>query len=91
MSRKVLALNEGFRRKTGLVERILPKIRYVGMIPLGALPQGQLLVGATYIALGAYVLFPAGDYVDFTEIRFLDRVPGLRRVVEADLASAEGG
>ena len=89
VSRKVLALNDGFQRKTSLIDKILPKIRYVGMIPGAALPGGQLLVAAAYLALGGYVLFLGADYLDSTGIRFLDRVPGVRRIVEESLAPPE--
>jgi hypothetical protein len=89
VSRMILALNNAFQRKTGLIDKILPKIRYVGMIPGAALPAGQLLMAAAYIALGGYVLFLGGDYLDSTHIRFLDRVPGVRRVVEKNLAAQE--
>jgi hypothetical protein len=42
------------------------------------------LVGA-YLALGVYVIAAGGDYVDAPRLQLLDRVPGVRVVVETRL------
>jgi hypothetical protein len=39
------------------------------------------------MVLGVYIVAAGGDYVDAPRLQFLNRVPGVRRVVEARLAS----
>lgn len=79
-------LNDALGKQTNLVEKILPKLKWAALIPAAALPQGQLLMAAAYIVLSGYVILNAADYVDAPRLQRLDRVPGVRRVIETHLA-----
>jgi hypothetical protein len=84
-------LKEGFRRQADLVSTILPKLKWLGVIPAATVPQGQLLLAAAYIVLGGYVILLGADYVDAQRVQWLDRVPGVRRVVKVNLKPPQGG
>jgi hypothetical protein len=88
---QVGGLDDAFRKQTGLVDRIMSTLRYLTLIPAAALPQGKLLLAIGYVMMGAYVILVGGDYVDARRLGKLDRVPGVRRVVEMNLASGQGG
>ena len=49
------------------------------------MPQGQLLLAASYIVLGSYVILAGGDAVDAPLLELFDRTPGVRCVVDANL------
>jgi hypothetical protein len=83
---KVSGLNEAFRKQTGLVDKILPKLKYLTLIPAARLPQGKVVLAAAYLLLTGYVILVGGDYVDAPDLDKLDRVPGVRREVEVNLA-----
>jgi len=82
---QVDTLKERFARQTNLVDQIVPKLKWAALIPAAALPQGQLLLAAAYIALGGYVVLLGADYVDAENVHWLDRLPGVRRVVTMTL------
>jgi len=44
-----------------------------------------LVLTALYIVLGGYVIVAGADYVDAHKLSLLNRVPGVRRVVESTL------
>jgi hypothetical protein len=83
--RAVQGLDETFRRRTGLVYKILPYTKYLNLLSAAAFPQGKLLVAVVYILLSGYVILTGADCVDAPRFKFLDRVPGVYRVVEANL------
>jgi hypothetical protein len=88
---QVDSLKDKFRRQTNLVDKILPKLKWLAVIPAATLPQGQLLLAAAYIVLGGYVTLLGADYVDAQKFHWMDRVPGVRRAVMVNLESPEGG
>jgi len=81
-------LNGQYQQQIGLIEKLLRGLRLLGSVPVAALPQGTLLLAATYIVLGGYVILAGADYVDAQKLAGLGRVPGVRKVVESNLASA---
>jgi len=81
-------LNDQYQQQIGLIEKLLRGLRLLGSVPAAALPQGTLLLAATYIVLGGYVILAGADYVDAQKLAGLGRVPGVRKVVESNLASA---
>jgi hypothetical protein len=83
---KVSGLNEAYRKQTGLVDKILPKLKYVTLIPAAKLPQGKVVLAAAFILMTGYVILVGGDYVDAPNLDKLDRVPGVRLEVELSLA-----
>jgi len=80
------ALEAAYRKQIELVGKILKVCKYVKLVPAVALPQGQLVLAAVYILVGGYVVLAGGDYVDAQRLKLIDRVPGVRRVLEASLA-----
>jgi hypothetical protein len=80
-------MNDTFRSKTGLIDKILPKIKYLTFIPAAALPQAKLVMAAAYLLMGGYVILVGGDYVDAPGLDRLDRVPGVRQVIEATIVA----
>jgi hypothetical protein len=49
------------------------------------LPQGTLVFVAIYLLIGGYVVLAGGEYVDAQRLKRIDRVPGVRKVVEMKL------
>jgi hypothetical protein len=82
---QVSGLNAAFRVQADLVSKILIMLQYLTRVPTAVLPQGKLLLAAVYVLMGGYVILVGGDYVDARSLEKLDRVPGVRRVVEMNL------
>ena len=85
---RVDGLEASFAQQIDLSEKLLQGLKYLSFVPAAALPQGRLLMAAAYIVLGAYVVWAGGDYVDARHLERLDRVPGVRHIVETHLAAA---
>ncbi len=79
-------LNNRYRQQMDLIEKFLKGVRILGGISVAVLPMSKLLVAAAYIMLAGYVIFTGADYVDAQRLKLLDRVPGVRQVVEINLA-----
>jgi len=88
---QVGGLSERYRQQTELVDTILDKAQWLAAIPAAAVPKVHLLLGAVYLMLAGYVIFVGADYVDAPRVGWLDRVPGVRRVIEDNLAAPQGG
>ena len=50
-----------------------------------AIPQAAVLLAAAYIAITGYAVLAGADYVDAERAKLLNRVPGVRQVVEQSL------
>jgi len=83
---KVNGLNEAYRKQTGLVDKILPKMKYVTLIPAAKLPQAKVVLAAAYVLMCGYVIYLGGDYVDAPDLERFNRIPGVRLEVETNLA-----
>lgn len=85
-------LEGAHRRQIKLADKLLSGFGLLGGVPLPTLPALKLALAAAHIALGAYVVLSAADYVDAQRLKLIDRVPGVSRVVVARLAvpGAEG-
>ena len=79
------ALGGKFGQQIGTIDKLLKGLRLFGAIPTTVVPQGKLLMAAAYLVIGGYVVLTGADFVDAPNLRWLDRVPGVRRVVEANL------
>jgi hypothetical protein len=88
--RGVSGLDAAYRKQISWAEKVLQGLKWFGTLSTAVLPQGQLIFGTLYITLGAYVIFVGADYVDSPNLTLLDCVPGVRRVVETNLATALG-
>ena len=80
-------LNEDCARQINLVDKLLKGMKYLGAA-VTVLPYGSLVVAATYVAICGYVVLNGADYVDADRVKMLDRVPGVRQVVVANLVVA---
>lgn len=80
-------LDEAYAQQVALAEKILAKVRFLALIPIGALPQGRLLMAAVYLVLAGYIVLCGADYVDSPRLTLLKRVPGVRDVVTAQLGA----
>lgn len=78
-------LDTSYRKQINLADKLLRGLGFLGGVPVTVLPQGKVLLAAVYIVLGAYVLLAGADYVDAQRLKLLDRVPGVRQVVETNL------
>jgi hypothetical protein len=79
-------LDSAFHQQIKLAEKLLKGLRFVGGVTAAALPASKLLLAGVYMVLGVYIVAAGGDYVDAPRLQFLNRVPGVRQVVEARLA-----
>lgn len=82
---EVTALEGRVRWNLDLASKFVAGLRYLGGVPAAALPQGQLLLAASYIVLETYVILAGGDAVDAPRLDLFDHTPGVRRVVAANL------
>jgi len=80
-------LSQNFSRQTTLVDKLLKGIKFLGAVPVAILPYGALLMAAIYVAICGYVVLNGADYVDADRIKFLNRVPGVRQIVVANLTT----
>jgi hypothetical protein len=85
---RVDGLDAAFGQQVDLAEKLLRGLKVLALVPAAALPQGRLLMAAAYVVLGAYVVLAGGDYVDARRLERLGRMPGVRQVVEGQLAAA---
>jgi hypothetical protein len=81
------ALNERYRQQTQLADKLLAGLGLLGLVPGMALPQGKLLMAAATIVLAAYVILAGADYVDAQRLKLLNRVPGVREVVQTNVGT----
>lgn len=82
---QLATLNSTFYQKRSLADKVLPKLKFLRLIPVAQLPLGTLLLAATYIVLAGYVVLAGADCVDTIHTKNLDRVPGVRRLVYRNL------
>jgi len=78
-------LDSAFHQQIKLAEKLLKGLRFVGGISTAALPASKVVMAAVYLVLGIYIVLAGGDYVDAPRLQFLNRVPGVRQVVEVRL------
>ncbi|MGC8782086.1 MAG: hypothetical protein ACP5UQ_14590 [Anaerolineae bacterium] len=76
-----------FQQQIGLVDRLLQGFRLFSGAAAVAIPQITVLMAAAYLVLIGYAVLAGADYVDAQRLRFLNRVPGVRQVVERSLGS----
>ena len=61
----------------------------IAALPVAAIPQALLLLGAGHIVLGSYIVLSGADFVDAPGLDRLNRTAGVRRIVESSLAGNE--
>jgi hypothetical protein len=79
------ALMERHKKQSDLTANLATGLTWLGAVPPAALPQGQVLRAALFILLAAFVILSGADYVDAPKLKLIDRVEGVRKVVEAAL------
>lgn len=85
----VSGLDTAYRQQINWAENILQGFKWFGTLSAAALPQGKLLIAALCITLGGYVILVGADYVDSPNLTLLNCVPGVRHIVEINLATHE--
>jgi hypothetical protein len=80
-------LTEQFRSIMDFVSKLLIGLKFVGMIPAAAMPQAQLVMSASHAVLFTYIVLAGADFADSPRIKMLNRVPGIRDLVTANLVS----
>lgn len=81
----VNGLKNGYGSQVNLAEKLLKGLKFIGGLSAAVLPQSKLILAAADIALGGYVVLVGADYVDSPKIKWLDRMPGVSRIIEANL------
>lgn len=85
----VSRLDTAYRQQINWAENVLQGFKWFGTLSAAALPQGELLIAALCITLGGYVILVGADYVDSPNLTLLNCVPGVRHIVEINLATHE--
>jgi hypothetical protein len=80
------SLSTNFQKQIAMIEKLLRAFRLIGMAAVAALPQGTMVLAASFLVLTAYSVLAGADYVDARKLKLLDRVPGVREIVETNLA-----
>ncbi len=76
-------LGRQFSGQADLADRLLKGLKVIGLIPVAALPEAKLLLAASHVALGGYIVFAGADAVDAPA--GLHRVAGVQVMVERAL------
>jgi hypothetical protein len=84
----ITALDASYKKQMELVDKVRNGLKLVGMAAGVALPQGRVLLAALYLIVGGYVVLAGADYVDAPNLKLLNRVPGVRQIVEQNLGPA---
>jgi hypothetical protein len=84
----VSKLDAAYELQIQWAKKVLEYLKWFGTLSAAALPQGELTLASFYIVLGAYVILVGADYVDAPKLNILDCVPGVRRLVKTNLATA---
>ena len=85
----VSGLDTAYRQQINWAENVLQGFKWFGTLSAAALPQGEMLIAALCITLGGYVILVGADYVDSPNLTLLNCVPGVRHIVEINLANHE--
>jgi hypothetical protein len=75
-------LGRRYCSQTKLVDKILKLSKYLTVLIPASFPQGRLLLAATYLLLGSYVVLLGGDCLDAQRLGRLNRVVGVSQLVE---------
>lgn len=78
-------LQTSFQQQISMVAKLLQGFRFFGGAAIVAIPQVTVLIAAAYLALFSYAVLAGADYVDAARLKRLNRVPGVRQVVEMSL------
>jgi hypothetical protein len=84
----ITMLDASYKKQMDLVDKVRNGLKLVGLAAGVALPQGRVLLAALYLIVGGYVVLAGADYVDAQNLKLLNRVPGVRQIVEQNLGPA---
>jgi hypothetical protein len=84
----ITTLDASYKKQMELVDKVRNGLKLVGLAAGVALPQGRVLLAALYLIVGGYVVLAGADYVDAQNLKLLNRVPGVRQIVEQNLGPA---
>lgn len=82
----VAALGTAFDKQVQLADKMMSGLKYLNAAGLvSKLPHATMVFAAVYALIGSYIVLVGSDYVDSKHLHLLDRVVGVRRVVESKL------
>lgn len=82
----VAALGTAFDKQVQLADKMMSGLKYLNAAGLlSKLPHATMAFAAAYALIGTYIVLIGSDYVDSKQLHLLDRVVGVRRVVESKL------
>jgi hypothetical protein len=84
----ITTLKAQYAQQIDLADKVLTSLALVGIAPAAAIPQGRLLLAASFMVLGSYVILTGADFVDAPHFWRLNRVPGVREIVAHNLQPA---
>jgi hypothetical protein len=84
---KAKTLHNLFEQQIKWSEKVLRWMPTLSGLATVAIPNGTLLVLTMYVALGGYIIVSGADYVDAPRLTFMERVDGIRQVVEDNLTT----
>lgn len=80
-------LSTQFKEIMDFVGKLIKGLKFVGMIPAATMPQAQLVMSASHAVLFTYIILAGADFADSQRIKMLNRVPGVRDLITANLLS----
>ncbi len=80
------SLCTAYATQTKLVRQLLRGLVLFGIAPATFLPQGGLVLLAAFLVLTGYIVLAGADFLDAPAYEPLDRVPGVRHIVEQALS-----
>jgi len=81
----VSKLEPAYSQQIRWVEKTLNAVKWFGTVAVAVIPQGEIAIASFCVLLASYVILLGGDYVDSPKMNHIDRVAGVRRIVETNL------
>jgi hypothetical protein len=87
-SQGILSLSDAFAKQVALIQKFYGYVGYANLLPMASIPQAKLVIALVYLLLGGYIVVAGADFVDAPnlDVKILNRVPGVKTVVEMALA-----
>lgn len=87
-SQGISSLSDAFAKQVALIQKFYGYVGYANLLPMASLPQAKLVIALIYLLLGGYIVVAGADFVDAPnlDVKILNRVPGVKTVVEMALA-----
>jgi hypothetical protein len=87
--RGVEDLSKSYGRQADLAGKLNKALKYIALVPVATLPNGQLVLAAFYLLIGSYAVIAGADFVSAPHLRLFGRFPGVRETVDHNLREAQ--